>query len=508
SGPLADRSGNYWRWALLGYGITAVSVPLLGWSGAVWVAAALIVVERFGKAVRSPSKDALLAHATAATGRGKGFAVHKALDQFGAVLGPLAVAGAMALFAGRYGPSLSLLAIPGAASLAVLAYLRRLAPRPADYELAADQQVDSAISLRETQNDTGLSAHPAGQPGHPARQPGHPARQSQDPNRGVDSAISLRETQNDTGLSAHPARQPGHPARQSQDPIREVDSAISLRETQNDTGLSGHPMRQSGHPARQSQNPIRGVDSAISLRETQNDTGLSGHPARQSQDPIREVDSAISLRETQNDTGLSGHPARQSQNPNQQVAEAPGSSKINLPGQFWLYAVFAGINMTGFATFGLIAFHLVDRGLLREGLVPLLYAGAMAVDALMAVVMGVAYDRFGPKVLVVLPLICGFLPALAFSGSMPLVAAGVLAWGAAMAIQESTIRAVVADLIPASHRATAFGLFAAVTGTAIALGGGLAGLLYQTSVAALVLVTAVLQLAALATLSSWLVRQR
>ncbi|MCL1898819.1 MAG: MFS transporter, partial [Micrococcales bacterium] len=228
SGPLADRSGNYWRWALLGYGITAVSVPLLGWSGAVWVAASLIVVERFGKAVRSPSKDALLAHATAATGRGKGFAVHKALDQFGAVLGPLAVAGAMALFAGRYGPSLSLLAIPGAASLAVLAYLRRLAPRPADYELAADL-------------------------------PG--------------------------------ASQPAH---------------------------------------------------------------------------------------------QSGHPARQSQDPSQQVAEAPGSSKINLPSQFWLYAVFAGINMTGFATFGLIAFHLVDRGLLPEGLVPLLYAGAMAVDALMA----------------------------------------------------------------------------------------------------------------------------
>ncbi|NTW41800.1 MAG: MFS transporter, partial [Cellulomonadaceae bacterium] len=88
AGPLADRSGNHWSWTITGYGVTAVCIPLLavapalGGAGLV-VAATLILVERAGKAVRSPSKSALLAHAAGAVGRGRGFAVHKTLDLIG-----------------------------------------------------------------------------------------------------------------------------------------------------------------------------------------------------------------------------------------------------------------------------------------------------------------------------------------------------------------------------------------------------------------------------------------
>ncbi|MBF4160834.1 MFS transporter [Nocardioides sp. CBS4Y-1] len=132
-GPAADRSGRHWRYATAGYGLTAVSVPLLALTpflgaAGLAVACALVLAERTGKAVRSPSKSALLAGIAKDVGRGRGFAVHKALDQVGAFAGPLLVAG-VALVAGhRLWAGLALLAVPGAVSMALLTRLRRRAP--------------------------------------------------------------------------------------------------------------------------------------------------------------------------------------------------------------------------------------------------------------------------------------------------------------------------------------------------------------------------------------------
>ncbi|HEX2417920.1 MAG TPA: MFS transporter, partial [Micromonosporaceae bacterium] len=89
TGPLTDRTRAYWPITLVGYGVTLAAVPLLGVFPALGVAAALFLLERAGKAIRSPAKDVMLSHASAAVGRGKGFAVHEALDQIGALAGPL-----------------------------------------------------------------------------------------------------------------------------------------------------------------------------------------------------------------------------------------------------------------------------------------------------------------------------------------------------------------------------------------------------------------------------------
>ena len=97
SGPLTDRTRRFWAWTIAGYTLTIVTVPVLGIAGTLWVACALVIAERIGKAVRSPAKDTLLSHAAAVTGRGRGFAVHEALDQVGAVIGPLTVAGVLAV---------------------------------------------------------------------------------------------------------------------------------------------------------------------------------------------------------------------------------------------------------------------------------------------------------------------------------------------------------------------------------------------------------------------------
>ena len=102
-GRLADRPGLRWALAISGYALTAVSVPLLGITDALWIACLLVLAERLGKAVRSPAKDTMLAEAGSALGQGKAFALHEALDQVGALLGPLLVGAALAL-SGSYGP--------------------------------------------------------------------------------------------------------------------------------------------------------------------------------------------------------------------------------------------------------------------------------------------------------------------------------------------------------------------------------------------------------------------
>src|SRR3546814_18223144 len=109
SGPVADRSGGYWSLTFWGYALTAICVPLLAITPFLGVAglataSTLILLERTGKAVRSPSKSALLAGVATEVGRGRGFAVHKAMDQLGALAGPLHVDGVAAL-TGRLWPA-------------------------------------------------------------------------------------------------------------------------------------------------------------------------------------------------------------------------------------------------------------------------------------------------------------------------------------------------------------------------------------------------------------------
>ncbi|MDE2463363.1 MAG: MFS transporter, partial [Alphaproteobacteria bacterium] len=132
TGRVSDRTHRYWALSISGYAITVIAVPLIALSQAFWQAAALIVAERFGKAVRTPARDTMLAQATVDMGRGVGFAMHEALDQVGAVVGPLIVAGMIAWSGYRAG--FAVLAIPGALTLLALAWLRRVVPQLSAYE--------------------------------------------------------------------------------------------------------------------------------------------------------------------------------------------------------------------------------------------------------------------------------------------------------------------------------------------------------------------------------------
>ncbi len=351
-GSMADRTGRYWALTLGGYAMTAVCVPalavapLVGGAGLA-LACVLILAERTGKAVRSPSKSALLAHAAAAVGFGRGFAVHKALDEVGAFAGPLLVAGVTAL-TGSLWPAMAVLVVPGGVAMVLLLWIR----------------------------------------------------------------------------------------------------------TRVGDGSSYQPL------------PVAGGEDAP---ESPPDVPL---PPEAPSPPT--------------------------------TALLPAGER--LPRRFWLFAASSGAATAGLVTFGVISYHLTRDHVVPLAGVPVVYAAAMAAAAVAALVTGWLYDRWNASVLLALPVLVVAVPPLAFSGTLVPAVAGVLVWGAAVGVQDSTVKALVAELVPPPRRATAYGMFAAVQGGAAILGGTMAGALSSRSVPALVVAVAVTQVVALVLLVATLRR--
>jgi len=297
TGHWADRTGRYWIFVFIGYGMI-LAIPLLALAGIWQVAAFFIVVERLGKAIRAPSRDCMLSYATKQVGRGWGFAIHEAMDQIGAVIGPLALSAALFLHWGyRYG--FAILGVPALLTLAMLWAALRKVPVPEAME------------------------------------------------------------------QSHPSPSP------------------------------------------------------------------------------------------------------------------PDSRR--LPQAFWLYTIFAFLSVAGFANFQLIAYHLAARAIVPQAQIPLFYALAMGVDAIVALGIGKAYDRIGLASLLALPLLTIPIPFLGFSGSYALVVCGVVLWGAVMGIQETIMRAAIADLTPMARRGLAYGIFNTAYGAAWFAGGVVIGILYERS---------------------------
>jgi MFS family permease len=294
SGHWADRTGRYWTFAFIGYGLI-LAIPFLALAGTWQVAAIFFTTERLGKAIRAPSRDAILSYATKAVGRGWGFAIHEAFDQIGAVIGALVLSAA--LFAhGGYRIGFAVLVIPACAVLVVLFLARRRVPKPEELERA-------------------------------------------------------------------------------------------------------HAV----------QTPVHG----------------------------------------------------------------------KLPTAFWLYTLFAFVSVAGFANFALLAYHCAVRSVVPQVQIPLLYGLAMGVDAIVALIIGKAYDRIGLASLLALPLLTIPIPLLGFSEQYIFVVVGVALWGAVMGIQETIMRAAIADLTPRARRGLAYGIFNTAYGCAWFVGGLTIGVLYE-----------------------------
>lgn len=316
SGYVADRTSRHWFLTILGYGVNLLAVPLLAVAGRWEVAAALIVAERLGKAIRAPSRDAILSHASRQVGSGLGFGLHEALDQIGALTGPLIVAGVLYLRSGGYQPAFAALLAPAVAALLVLSVSRMLYPQPEALE---------------------------------------------------------------------------------------------------DSTGGAEPLPTTG----------------------------------------------------------------------------------KLPSTFWLYTLFTIASVGGFAHFQLVSYHFKARGVVPDPHIPLLFALAMGVDALLAVPVGHLFDRKGLLTLGVLPVLSIPTPFLLFSLSYHRAMAGMVLWGAAMAIQETIMRAAIAELIPPGRRGTAYGIFNTAYGGAWFLGSTAMGALYDLGAPYAITFAVLLQLASL-----------
>lgn len=309
-GYLSDRTRRYWTITLVGYAINLLAVPLLALAGRWEVAALLMIAERLGKAIRTPARDAMLSHATHQTGHGWGFGLHEAMDQIGAVLGPLIVA-VVLYWRGQYRVGFGVLLVPALLALAVLVAARLLYPRPHELEIST------------------------------------------------------------------PAMQP------------------------------------------------RGF-----------------------------------------------------------------------PRIFWLYLVGVALIALGYADFPLIAYHFERIAVAPPPWIPTLYATAMGVDALAALLFGRWFDQRGLVILALAALLSAFFAPLVFWGGFGLALAGMILWGIGMGAQESVMRAAVGVLVVPERRGTAYGLLNSGYGLAWFLGSVLMGVLYDVSLPALIIFSMAAQLAA------------
>jgi MFS family permease len=135
SGYIGDRTGSYWTVTIIGYVLNLFAVPMLAMAGSWEAAAILIVTERLGRGLRTPTRDAMMSHASNRTGAGWAFGLHEAMDTTGAILGPLTVSAALYLGRG-YKESFAMLIIPALLSIIVVLVARSQFPAPRNLEAA------------------------------------------------------------------------------------------------------------------------------------------------------------------------------------------------------------------------------------------------------------------------------------------------------------------------------------------------------------------------------------
>jgi MFS-type transporter involved in bile tolerance (Atg22 family) len=176
--------------------------------------------------------------------------------------------------------------------------------------------------------------------------------------------------------------------------------------------------------------------------------------------------------------------------------KTPGAQR--LPRVFWLYVVAAGLLACGMVDFPLLAYHFEGAKIAAPAEIPLLYAAAMSVNGLTALLFGRLFDRFG-----LATLTCGILISLlslplGFLGGVTGAIASIACWATGLGAQDACLRSGIATVVSMNKRGWAFGVFNGVYGIAWFLGSAVMGLLYGRSLPILVVFGIIAQLAAAA----------
>lgn len=187
-------------------------------------------------------------------------------------------------------------------------------------------------------------------------------------------------------------------------------------------------------------------------------------------------------------------------NPENFEPDAKEYVPFKMKGRFVLYIIGISLFAFGFLDYSLVAMH-VSRAFTAEispEVLPLLYSGAMLVDAVAALLFGYFYDKFGMKVLVVSAVIAAPFSFLVFMGhSVTALIVGIIMWGIGMGAQESILKAAVTSMTPKASRATGFGVFSLAFGIAWFLGSWALGALYDVNVVLMASVSAACQVLAI-----------
>ena len=133
AGYAADRTGRYWPLTFAGYAINMLAVPAMALVGSWPAAAALMMAERTGRAIRKPTVESMLSYTTGTLGKGWVYALNSGLDETGATIGPLLMALVLFLH-GSYRTGFSVLLISSVLALAALTAARIQFPLPARLE--------------------------------------------------------------------------------------------------------------------------------------------------------------------------------------------------------------------------------------------------------------------------------------------------------------------------------------------------------------------------------------
>ena len=178
--------------------------------------------------------------------------------------------------------------------------------------------------------------------------------------------------------------------------------------------------------------------------------------------------------------------------------------------EFIFYIAGISLFAFGFIDYSIIIMHVSKTytnisaqltetsSLVNSGTLPLLYAGAMLVDAVAALIFGLMYDKKGVKALAWSTVISAPFAILVFgTKSTSALLLGIALWGVGMGAQESILKAAVTKMVPKSSRATGYGVFECSFGVFWFLGSWLLGVLYDISIPAMIAVSVVSQLAAI-----------
>ncbi|HOW43389.1 MAG TPA: MFS transporter [Candidatus Omnitrophota bacterium] len=173
---------------------------------------------------------------------------------------------------------------------------------------------------------------------------------------------------------------------------------------------------------------------------------------------------------------------------------------------FWLYTLFSFVATLGFVNFVLIGYHLKAQNVLPDAQIPFFYAVAMAIDGVVALLIGKGYDilktrmkneKAGLFTLIVIPVFSILIPVLGFTTNAAFAITAVLLWGVVMGAHETIMKSAIADLTPLKKRGTGYGIFNTSYGLAMFFGSAAMGFLYDVSRPSLIVVSVALELMAI-----------